>query len=175
MTLWYLLLNMFPVNSSNFHVQVNSVNIADLVAGVSSPRTFQNDLADFNVRPTVMHDSVAGDPMWLITEGPSASLTVYRMTGVLSNSASFLPFSLGVNPYSPAVDPLQPDGTAVATTVNTIDGRIMKAAEYNKNIVATQMVSPAPNEDDARWYRIDVSSGTPTLKDQGDVSAGPNT
>jgi hypothetical protein len=38
-------------------------------------------------------------------------------------------------------------------------------------------VSPNPggNEDDARWYQIDLSSGNPVLADEGNVSAGPNT
>jgi hypothetical protein len=41
--------------------------------------------------------------------------------------------------------------------------------------VATQNISPdaVGSEDDARWYRIDVSSGTPVLAEEGDVSAGP--
>ncbi|MDB5301487.1 MAG: hypothetical protein JWO87_3150, partial [Phycisphaerales bacterium] len=39
---------------------------------------------------------------------------------------------------------------------------------------ACDHVSVSGTEDDARWYTIDVSSGTPTLQDQGNVSAGNN-
>src|SRR5262249_10908124 len=64
-------LNMFPASTGNFHVLVTSVNMSDLVNGVpqGSLRSYQND--NFNaasLRPTTMHDSVAGDPMWLVQE-----------------------------------------------------------------------------------------------------------
>jgi hypothetical protein len=41
--------------------------------------------------------------------------------------------------------------------------------------VAAQAVGVSATEDDVRWYILNVSSGTPTLKDQGNVSAGNNT
>src|SRR5262249_25541664 len=81
-------LNMFGVVSGG-HCQIVSINNTDLANGVtqSSLHVFKNDLADFSDRPTVMHDSVAGDPMWLITEhGDSRSIDVIKMTGVLSSA-----------------------------------------------------------------------------------------
>src|SRR4029077_10232487 len=46
-------------------VQVTSLRISDLIAG--NPITpFQSDFNGFSLRPTVMHDSKAGDPMWLL-------------------------------------------------------------------------------------------------------------
>src|SRR5262249_4677319 len=79
-------LNMFGVISGGY-VQILSINNSDLAAGVSqtSLHYFKNDLNDFSDRPTVMHDSVAGDPMWLITEhGDNKSIDVIKMTNVLS-------------------------------------------------------------------------------------------
>jgi uncharacterized repeat protein (TIGR01451 family) len=165
-------LNMFGVAGGG-HTQVVSVNAADLLNGAASLYVFHNDLADFSVRPTTMHDAIAGDPMWLVTEhGDNTSIDVIKMTGVLSSSAGFAYTNLAVDPYSGVVSPLNPDGTVITDNVDT---RIMKAAEANHTIVATHSVSISPTEDVAQWYAIDVSSGTPTLAQQGRVGAGNNT
>src|SRR6185437_4202491 len=60
-------LNMFGVFGGG-HTQVVSVSNADLASGVAqaSLHVYKNDLSGFSVRPTTMHDSVAGDPMWLV-------------------------------------------------------------------------------------------------------------
>jgi hypothetical protein len=163
-------LNMF--GTITVHTLVTSININDLVNG--NPITpFKNDYNNnFSLRPTVMHDSVANDPMWFVTEhGDNKSIDVIKMSPVLSSSPTFTTTNLAVNSYSTELPPLQPNGQAVTTN---IDSRIMKAAEYNNTIVATHHVSKSGTEDDARWYSVDVSSGTPTLKDQGSVSAGNN-
>jgi uncharacterized repeat protein (TIGR01451 family) len=167
-------LNMFPVGSlGTYHVQVVSVNAADLMSAAPSPHVFANNLADFAVRPTTMHDSVASDPMWLVTEhGDNLSIDVYKMTGVLSTSASFSRTNLAVTPYSSVVAPKNPNGTSITTN---IDSRIMKAAEANNTIVATHAVAASSTQDVAQWYAIDVSGGTPSLAQQGRVSAGANT
>jgi uncharacterized repeat protein (TIGR01451 family) len=169
-------LNMFNTNPSGpNHVKVVSVNNADLASGVpqSSLHFYQNNVNDFSLRPTVMHDSVAGDPMWLVTEhGDGKSIDVIKMTNVLTTSAAFAYTNLAVTPYSGVVNPLNPNGTVIT---NNIDSRIEKAAEWNKTLVASHSVSVSSTEDDAQWYSIDVSSGTPALKDQGRVSGGNNT
>jgi uncharacterized repeat protein (TIGR01451 family) len=167
-------LNMFGVTGGG-HCQIVSVNNTDLANGVSqsSLNVFRNDLNDFSDRPTVMHDSVVGDPMWLITEhGNNTSIDVIKMSGVLSTTATFAYTNLAVTPYSGVVAPLNPSGTTITTN---IDSRIQKAGEWNKVIVAAHSVSATSTEDDAQWYAIDVSSGTPALKDQGRVSAGNRT
>jgi hypothetical protein len=167
-------------------VQVTSIKISDLIAG--NPITpFENDYApfatrssgQFTLRPTVMHDSVAGDPMWLLwsQNGGGSSLNVVKMTNILSNTATFATTTLSVNSYSSVVQPLQPDGTGIPpASGNGADWtHIFEAAEYNNTIVASDNISVSSTEDDARWYEIDVSGATPTLKDQGNVSAGNNT
>jgi uncharacterized repeat protein (TIGR01451 family) len=165
-------LNMFGVFGGG-HVQVVSVNANDLMNAAASPQVTRNDLADFSVRPTVMHDSIVGDPMWLVTEhGDGSSIDVIKMTGVLTNSASFAYTNLAVTPYSGVALPRNPNGTVIT---NNIDSRIMKAAEANHVLVATQSVGVSSTQDVAQWYAIDVSSGTPVLSQQGRVSGGANT
>lgn len=172
-------LNMFAVDGSSAHVQVDSVSIADLVNGVSQANlhVYRNDASDaLNFRPAVMHDSKAGDPMWFVDQAAKDHIEVFKMTNVLSNSASFAGTQLPVNPYNDihqsGVYPKQPDGTTVTTNQ---DSRIQKVAVANNLLVASQAVNVSPTENDARWYEIDVSGTTPVLKQQGDVSGGDNT
>jgi len=165
-------LNMFGASN---HAMVVSVSNADLAAGVAQPslNVFKNDLTDFSLRPTTMHDSVAGDPMWLVSEhGDGRSIDVIKQTGVLSATAGFAYTNLAVASYSTAVHPLNPNGTTVTTNM---DSRIQKAAEWNKMLVASHSVGVSATQDVAQWYAVDVSSGTPVMKDQGRVSAGNNT
>ena len=120
-----------------------------------------------------MHDAVAGDPMWLISEsGTNGSINVMKMSNVLSNSASFTTTILAVAPYLTVVPPLNPDGSIITSR---IDSRILKSAEWNNSIVTTHAVAVNATRDVAQWYEINVSSGTPVLTQQGRVSAGANT
>jgi uncharacterized repeat protein (TIGR01451 family) len=167
-------LNMFGVFGGG-HVQVVSVSNSDLASGASQSalHVYRNDLNDFSVRPATIHDSVAGGPMWLVTEhGDNASIDVINMGNVLSTSATFTYANLPVTPYSSVVNPLNPNGTVIT---NNIDSRIDKAAESNNVLVATQSVGVSGTEDDAQWYAINVGGATPTLSDQGRVSAGNHT
>lgn len=164
-------LNMFGVTGGG-HLQIVSVKASDLMNGVASPQVARNDLNDFSVRPTTMHGSVAGDPMWLVTEhGDGLTVDVIRMTNVLG-AASFAYTNLAVTPYSGVVAPRNPNNTTITTN---IDSRIQKSAEANNIIVATHSVSVSATQDVAQWYAFDVSSGTPTLAQQGRINAGPNT
>jgi hypothetical protein len=166
--------DMFDQNGNLDHAEINAVSIADLVAGVPSPAYVKSQLAGFNfsVRPTVMHDSVSGDPMWFVTDGVNnTTIRVVEEINLLTQP-SFSVTTLTIANKLPPVLPLQPDGTTITTNLLPY---ITKAAEYNGMIVACQSVAASPNEDDARWYQIDVSSGTPVLADEGNVSAGSDT
>ncbi len=165
-------LNMFGVTGGG-HAQIVTINTTDLANAVPTPQLFKTDLADFSVRPTTMHDAVAGDPMWFVTEhGDNHSIDVIKMTGVLTSSPTFGYTNLPVTSYSGVVAPRNPNGTLIT---NNIDSRILKAAEANHVIVAAHSVSVSSTQDVAQWYAIDVSGGTPTLAQQGRVSAGANT
>ncbi len=172
--------NMFAADGSSAHVQVDSVSSADLASDVSQANlhVYRNDNSDaLSLRPAVMHDSKAGDPMWFVDQaGGSSKIEVFKMTNVLSDSASFVGTQLPVDPYTDihasGVYPKQPNGTTVTTNQ---DSRIQKVAEAGNLLVASQAVNVSPTENDARWYVIDVSTGTPVLKQQGNVSGGDNT
>jgi hypothetical protein len=166
-------LNMFSVGPVNDHVLVTSVSTADLANGVpqSALRVFHNDLDNFSVRPTTIYDAVPGGPMWFVS-AQTNSIDVIKMTDVLSNSATFDTTNLAVKPYSKVVAPLNPDGSAI--TFN-IDSRIIKASSRNGRLVASHSVGASGTEDDIQWYDIDISGATPTLSDQGRISAGNNT
>jgi uncharacterized repeat protein (TIGR01451 family) len=166
------------------HVLVNAISMSDLTNGVPQAglHVYQTHFQGASLRPATMHDSTsADDPMWLVQEHPGTGglgdgqhVDVVKMTDVLSGSPTFTTTTLAVNPYTDVslVPPLQPDGSVVTPEV---DSRILKVAEQNHLLVATHSVAVSPTEDDAQWYVIDVGSGTPQLKDQGDVSGGDNT
>lgn len=169
-------LNIFQ-GSTIAHVQINSIDINALVNGdalTEGTNAFQTDFAGASLRPTVMHDSKAGDPMWLLEEGGNNnSLNVISMSNELSSTPTFATYNLSVKQYYTAVPELQPDGSALSS--HTLS-RIMKAAMQNGLIVAAQEVSDAAGDlDEIQWYVIDTSSGTPTLQQQGDISGGPGT
>jgi uncharacterized repeat protein (TIGR01451 family) len=178
-------LNEINVNTLNTnHVLVTAINMSDVTIGVpqASLHVYQHDFQGASLRPTTMHDStLANDPMWLVQEHPGTGglgdgqhIDVVRMSNVLSSTPTFVTTTLAVHPYTDVshVPPLQPDGSVVTPD---LDSRILKAAEQNKLLVATHSVSVSKTEDDAQWYVIDLSGGTPTLKQQGDVSRGNNT
>jgi hypothetical protein len=167
-------LNMYNTAGVETHVEVNTISLAALTTPgtlTQGTNAFQFDFTGANLRPTVMHDSVAGDPMWFVQAGANnSSINVVEMTDPLSTTATFASNPLGVKPYSPAVPMLQPIGGAI-TGVNS---GIQKVAEYNNVLVAAQTVSDAAqDEDNIQWYAIDVSSGQPQMQQQGDVSGGP--
>lgn len=168
-------LNMFPNPNGSPHVLVTSVNASDLATGVAqaSLRLFQNDVADFSLRPAAMHDAVAGGPMWLVGEhGDNKTMEVIKMTNVLSSAPTFTFADLAVNAYARPASPLNPNGTVITSH---IDSRILKAAVANNTLVATQIVGVSRTQDAARWYIVDVAGATPILSDQGEIVAGDNT
>ncbi len=171
------------------NAQIVSINAADLANGVSqaSLRFFRNDITGSNnYRPTTMHDSVAGDPMWLIHNPDDGSnIQVVKMGNVLSNAATGLttPTTLPIpapDHYTPlAISPKNPDGTELlgdddvvgnSNSSSSIDDRIMKAAEFNNIIVTTHIAQVSGTEIDAQWYAIDVSTGTPAFQLLGGIA-----
>ena len=166
--------NMYGTTSD--HVQVVSIKAADLANAVASPKVVKTDLnnwpAFWTVRPTAMHGSVPGDPMWLVSEHrDNQSIDVIKMTGELTSSPSFTVTNLAVTPYSAPVPPLNPDGTAFSSPGSDIK----QAAESNGTLVAAQTVGVSSTQDVIQWYAINVGSGSPSLAQQGRVGGGDNT
>ncbi|MGH7222750.1 MAG: hypothetical protein ACRELF_05960, partial [Gemmataceae bacterium] len=127
-------------------------------------------------RPAVMPDSTPGGPMWMTASagggvfgGAATTLDVVEMTNVLSATPTFTTTTLTVNPYFEAVNALDPVGP-----IDTVeDSRMLQSAERNGIVVTANTVSDATgNLDNANWYAIDVSSGTPVLQQEGAVSGG---
>jgi hypothetical protein len=104
------------------------------------------------MRPTAEHDVAAGAPEWLITEtGDDSHITVYKMTNVLSSSATFTTTQLAVNSYTPVNHPLNPDFSVVTDRTNS---GIQKVAEANNTLAAAQTVGVSTTEDDVRPFSI---------------------
>src|SRR5205823_1360755 len=123
-------LNMFNNSSSGtFHVQVDAIDLAALTATKPSLKINHQDIVDASLRPTVMHDSVAGDPMWLLSEtgylAPDGEhLNVVRMSNPDNPKTTFFStFQVAVNSYAQAVPPMQPDGSQIT---DLLDSRILK-------------------------------------------------
>jgi hypothetical protein len=164
------------------HTLVNSISINALASGTALAKGsnfFQTDLSENLPRPTTMPDSAPGDPMWMVASANSGSFTgslntidVIKMTNVLSANPTFTTTTLTVNPYFDSVVGLNPDGTKTDTFADT---RVLQSTEANGLIAAVQEVSDsAGNTDMARWYEINVSSGTPVISQQGDVGGTAN-
>src|SRR5262249_8470678 len=112
-------LNMFGVTGPG-HVQVVAVKATDLMNAAASPQVPRTIINDFYLRPVTTHDSVAGDPMGLVTEyGDGQSTDVIKMTDVLTNSAGFAYTNLAVTPYSTTVYPPNPNGTLVTNKIGS--------------------------------------------------------
>jgi hypothetical protein len=169
--------NMFDTAGNFHHAQVDAVSISDMVNGVPQSQLHhtQADVNDGSLRPAAEHNAAAGAPEWLVSEvGDGAHVNVYKMTNLLGGPTISAPTQLAVKLYSeiyPGFLPLQPDGTAIT---QDIDSRIQKAALSGNTLVAAHAVGVSGTEDDIQWYVIDVSSGTPVLQQQGDVSLGNN-
>lgn len=164
-----IVLNMFGVSSGG-HVQVLSLDNNALAGGTMT--SYRNDLSDFDDRPTVMHGSSPGDPMWLVTEhGDNASIDLIKMTSVLSSTAHFSYNNIAVNAYQNLAYPLNPNGSLIT---DNIDSRIQKSAAWNGTLVAAHAVAVSGTQDVIQWYAVSIS-GTPSLIQQGQVGAGNNT
>jgi hypothetical protein len=179
-------LNMYNTSGIENHVQVDTISLNALTtAGTTlteGTNAFQFDYTGANLRPTVMHDSKAGDPMWFVQAGTHLNaqnqfdqINVVELANPLSTSGAFTTTPLQVKAYSAAVPMLQP-GAASTLGNNQLTGvssDIEKVAEYNNLLATAQTVSDlAGDEDSIQWYEINVTGGTPVLQQQGDVSGG---
>ena len=172
--------NMLGINGVSNHTQVVALSQSSIAAGgnIGGLRFDLNN--HFSTRPVTMHDSSAGGPMWFVEEssGPSSNptLNIVRINNILTAPA-VTSFNRGVNAYGAVNPPLNPDGTRIiAPGDGQADSRILKAAEANNIIVASQTVGVGTTEDDARWYEIRVSDvNNPVVFNQGNYGFGNHT
>jgi Ca2+-binding RTX toxin-like protein len=163
-------------------IRVDAESQADLAnnsAGSIGGVTF--NLSAPLLRPVTMHDSTAGGPMWLVqaSQESGSSVTLIRVDNILTaGSVTTTPFTVPVASYSAPNPALNPDGTPIVSPFGggQTDARILKAAEANNIIVASQTIGINSNEDGARWYEFNVSDiNHPTLADEGTEHFGAST
>jgi uncharacterized repeat protein (TIGR01451 family) len=172
--------NMFSPITFSGHDEVDAISISDMV-NLPSNSSLTHTQTDVNVsgasetnglRPSTEHNAAAGASEWLVSTADSSHINVYQMTNLLTSPSISAPTSLSVASYSGVVSPLQPNGSAITTN---IDSRMQKAALEGNTLVAAHAISVSSTQDDIQWYKIDVTGGTPSLLDQGQVGAGNNT
>ncbi len=173
------------------HVQVQVIDVNNLLSG--QLKYYHSDVyGEASMRPTAMHDAVAGDSMWFVADGQDGKhIDVWRMDNPDTSDPTYTEFQLNVDPFyevglpppsgfgtAPSIYglPLEPNGQII--TINQ-DSEINKSAEMNDLIAASQEVTDATGfKGIARWYEIEVtgnnpntSSATPFVQDQGNVTA----
>jgi hypothetical protein len=163
----------YPYNAQILTIQKSSVldtNGATLVYKLTD-----RPLPNSTMVPAEMHGSSTGDPMWFVEEkgveqdGTYQYLRVVKATNLLTSTPTFTDYYVQVAPYD--VTPFPSDSQGQFTTA--LDTRILSADYRNGQIVAAQDVGILSDQDvHARWYELDVSSGTPSLVQQGTLNPG---
>jgi hypothetical protein len=172
---WVYTVNMFafPSTRGQFdHVQVVSIDKNALLGSTPQLQEFRADRSgssDFALAPAVMHGAAPGSPMWLIEENQdNHNLRVVRMTNELSNNPSFNDSVVGVPSYANVSPPLQPNGTAITTNLDT---GVLNAAWRNDELVASQNVGRG-GLTVARWYQFSLANDNPSFVQSGDEDRG---
>jgi hypothetical protein len=157
------------------HPRVVAIDKANLSTGIS-----QHDAPSVVTRsmtPSRMHGSVAGDPMWFVSDADGASIIITREDNALNSTWTFSSSKLAVNPYTlaPATNAY---GYSVpqygsASNLRVLDDRFSAPAATNTiqkvqptdppswQLVAAQTVQVGTVVE-ARWYQLNVS-GNPNL------------
>jgi hypothetical protein len=173
---YFITFNMFQTNffQSYDHVQVLTINKASVTgASGAAGATFtqvDGSSANFTVVPAVMHGSVAGGPEWFVeganTGGSGSTVTVLKMTNVLSSSPSFTATSISVPSYGAPPAANQPGGT-----ITTNDSRMLSVSWRGDELVAAQTIGSG-SVAHARWYQFSTAGASPTLTQSGDIDQG---
>lgn len=180
-------LNMFGAVSQQYdHVTIITIDKSSVLGGSAASFIMtQTDRGNdnFTMVPAIMHDSVSGDPMWLVEEssdGLGSMIRVVRMDNVLAGSPTFSEFDRNVTPYSLPPDADQPGSGAVpgdcfggtgSGSICTNDASILSVAWRGNRLVAAHNVGVGSTAQ-ARWYEFNTS-GAPTLTQEGTIDSGP--
>lgn len=180
-------LNMFGAVSERFDrvaviaIDKNSVLDENPSSFIMTRTDRSND--NFTMVPAIMHDSVPGDPMWLVEESsasPGSMVRVVKMDNVLAGTPTFSEFDRSVTPYSlpPSAD--QPGTGSVGGNcfnrtgsgfICTNDSSILSVAWRGNRLVAAHTVGISLTAH-ARWYEFNTT-GAPTLTQEGTIDPGP--
>ncbi len=150
----------------------------DKTAALTGTLTYYVSHPTFQFRampPAQMHGDTTGGVEWFVsTDGTDAggnTIRVTALTNYLSNSPIFTYTSLPVTPYQAPFRADQPGGD-VTVFPNTTTTQV----QYRNGHLVTAMASGTAADGfvypKGLYYQIDVSSGTPTLLQQGVIDPG---
>ena len=127
------------------------------------------DDSNFTMVPAVMHDAVAGDPMWLLAADAAANrIRVTRMDDVLSASPVFAEANIVVAAFDDPTAANQPG----AGQFDTSDARMLSVAWRDGRLVGAHTVDTPGNTAAVRWYEFSTAT-TPALAQTGEFDQGP--
>jgi hypothetical protein len=172
--------NDFSVSGAPAKITV--INKADALAG--SLVFFQStpSLQFRALVPAQMQGSKAGDPMWFMaaTGDPTYdgttpnTIRVTEMTNVLSSTPTYTDFAVSVDTYGPNNGAADQPGAARSVATNDVT---TTQVTYLNGKLVTAFSAGTPSDGfsytKAHYYEVDVSSGTPTLVQQGVIDPGP--
>jgi hypothetical protein len=164
-------------NSIDDHATITSIDKAAALKGklkyfVSNPKS------QFRAMPPAqMHGDQNGGVEWFVsTDGTDAggnTIRVTKMTNYLSKSPSFTYTSLPVTPYQSAIRADQPGG-AVTTFPNTTTTQVHYRNGHLVTAMASALAADGFMYPKGLIYQVDLSGGTPSLKQQVVIDPGPN-
>jgi protocatechuate 3,4-dioxygenase beta subunit len=163
------------------HSVVTAVDKAQAIAGTLVD--YQSTPA-FNFRaltPAQMHDALSGGPMWFMasTGDPTYdgttpnTIRITRMDNVLSTNPTYTDYTVSVNTYGPnsgAADQPGAPGSVATNDVTTT------SVDYLNGSLVTAFSASTPADGfkatKVHWYQVDVTSGTPSLVQEGLIDPG---
>jgi hypothetical protein len=144
------------------------LSIDKTTLGNSTWTSYLVDESGFSTIPARMHPNglAAGGPMYFVESSWSggSSVTVLKMTNVLSPNPSFAPTTLGTNSYAQS-SITQPGGGSISFDCRTLD------VEWDNNNMAAAWNSQAGSDAAAFWIEFSTN-GTPSVTQQGTIQPG---
>jgi hypothetical protein len=172
---YVITINMFGLTTGCYdHVSILTIDktVALDSNAATVPAVFHVDrdgFDHFTLRPAIMHESIAGDPMWFVEESPLFfnTIRVVKMTNVLSTTPTFADTDIAVDAYGSPPSASQKGGGKI----DAGDTRILHVESRGDRLVASQTVGISAIAR-ARWYEFDTSDTTPALTQQGTINRG---
>ena len=165
---WVFSLNMIHGGFTGFnHVDTLSIDKSDLTGYL---QVVPGAEANSTLAPATMHGANPGDPMWLVETNTATSLTVVKMTDVLSDSPTYTFTDVPVAFYGIPPNAPQPGGGSI--NVSQIGNRIMNAVMRNGQLLTDHTVAVG-SAAAVRWYQIDTTGATPVVVQTGTINQGP--
>jgi len=137
--------------------------------GNSTWTSYLVDESGFSTIPARMHGSAAGDPMWFVESNWSggSSVTVLKMTNVLSSNPTFTSTSLSTNSYAQST--ITQPGGSIGFDCRTLN------VEWNNNNLAAAWNSQSGNDAAAFWIEFSTGGVKPAVSEQGTIQPGSGT